>query len=602
MPHEAPTPEMVQQLLSSAKTYYSVMRGNMQKWDAWYQRNYVGFISLPKNVPIHRSSRSSVIVEELAEQIRVDEPVVTAKPKGTSQKAKEQAALQAQWGREVLYRAARDALSDPLGQVKKDLVLRGAAAIKWAVKDVALGDPPEREEGEEAERYAERLRDWKAGRADEGPFIIKAVDPLLLYPSPNTAPLRYMLEVQTRRIMDVQEAYPDWTDPKRPEDGKAAEDPYREVEWAEYWSWLWSKEMEGWYGWYTVDVDGERVIEEANPYRQVPYAFRYSGLGRLDWTGDPAMLAVSPLSLVEGELIEEVRVKTAMSAQWMFHVFPRLLAKGVSAEVVVRAFQVGPGAAIEVPLQGEIKWLEVTQPNAAMMEYLSKVESMIDRKFNPSLSGQRTADYGIHQALNLGQAVKVIGPIKNSLNYMASDLLTGLGGLMELFGLGMNLSGTSDQAEKSRSIAGSDFRHRAFEVSFEAVDPSENERRMLSAFSVKRDEKTISRETFRGVWMKGVMVNNDEEEARVMAERVMDQLIEMGVLAQVVMQRLQARLQSQSLQAMAGQAVPQAEAGIGGALEQMFPREAGVEATAGQPGLMTPGVETRQAGQEQGGI
>jgi hypothetical protein len=122
---------------------------------------------------------------------------------------------------------------------------------------------------------------------------------------------------------------------------------------------------------------------------------------------------------------------------------------------------------------------------------------------------------------------------------LAAEVLHGLASLMNRFDISMNVLGDLGAAEKSRKVTGKDFKRYEFEVSFAGTDPEEDDRRMLSALSVKRDEKTMSRETFRHLYLPFTNIPNDEEESRVMAERIMDQMVDTGMFVEIVMQRLQ---------------------------------------------------------------
>ena len=291
-----------------------------------------------------------------------------------------------------------------------------------------------------------------------------------------------MIEVQDRRVMDIWESYPGWSDPKAKKLSKTQrENPLRPTNWVEYWSWVADPETGQFEGWYIVEVDKERIIEMPNMLMRVPYTYRYSGMGRANDDGDPSELAVNILGLMDGELEEEIRIKTAMSAQWQFHVFPVLEVKGLTAKEAQGMLQTGPGAILELPTGvGEAKWLEREAPNAQMLEFLAAIEKNMSQKVSPSLAGGQTADFGIHEALNIGQALKVTQGPRNSLNYMGGQLLDGLAGLMEDFGISMNVHGALDKVEKDRMVTGANFKHRKFSVEFEATDPSENDRRMLA--------------------------------------------------------------------------------------------------------------------------
>jgi len=571
-------PDDLKTLLSAAERHYGAAHRQMRLWDDLYNRKFKGTISVPQNIPIFQSSTPTHAVDELRDQIRVDEPSVTAAAHGVTKESRKVQDLQAMAGRGWLYEAAREGLVNPYGQARHDLLLRGAGCTKEGMKRDHL-----------------RAAIKGEGMPRGFPFTVRAVDPLLLYPSAGTGPLRYMLEVQNRRVMDMWESYPNWSDPiGRELDKENRDNPLREVKWLEFWSWV-PNLMDEWSGWYIVEVDGERVLEVPNPYGFVPYSYRYSGLGRANEDANPDKLAIGALWSLEGELREEVRLKTAMYAQWQFHVFPRLIAKGVPAKEVAAMLKVGPGGVLEWPKDGDAnnpRWLEVPPPNQQMMESLARIESAISRKVSPALSGERTADYGIHQALQIGQAIKVIGPVRTSLNYLAAQSLEHMAKLVGRFDMTMTVRGKIGEAEVERKVTGATFNEISYEVTFEAVDPAENDRRMLAGLSVHK-AGILSDETFWRKYAKDTVEDPDEEAGRIMAEQLQKQLIATGAMLPVVLEQYQLDQTEQQVQDASGQARK------GGA--EATSRRATMEGVAGQ-GATGGSEEATQEGQTQGGI
>jgi hypothetical protein len=462
------------------------------------------------------------------------------------------------WGQQILSQLAQSGMTDPLGQAPHDLILRGAACIKIIVCEDSLEDKPAKVS----------KRAWESEMGNKPHFILKAVDPLNCYPSPGSN-LTYMVEKQTRRVIDVRESYPHWKDPKAKKFGRNLTDnPLREVDWVEYWT----------RDEYIVEVDGDRIIEKPNPYGIIPYVYRYSGLGRYNADGNPKHLAVGILHSIQGELEAEIEVKTAMRAAWQYHVFPRLLTTDDPSQVA-QQFQKGPGAVIKHAPERPPQWLDSPPPNQHMMEFLNSIDESIRRTI-PAALMERQADAGIHQALLIGQALKIISPVKKSLNSMGTELLNKLSHLMAWFELPMSVQGPRDGASE-RMVKGKDFTHHQFEVTFEATDPSEDDRRMLSALAVKREPGLISRATYRERFLKGVIPNGEEEEEKIMAETVVDQLVQSGMLVQTVMQQLQAQQQEEQAAASADGILGQIQNRATGAADVVGARERGMEGLMG---------------------
>jgi len=390
-----------------------------------------------------------------------------------------------------------------------------------------------------------------------------------------------MIERQTRRVLDIRESYPHWTDPKAKKLGKSlADNPLREVSWVEYWT----------RDEYIVEVDGDRIIDKPNPYGIIPYIYRYSGLGRYNADGNPKHLAVGILHSIQGELEAEIEIKTAMRAAWQYHVFPRLLTTDDPSQVA-QQFQKGPGAVIKHAPERPPQWLESPPPNQHMMEFLGSIDESIRRTI-PAALMERQADAGIHQAMLIGQALKIISPVKKALNSMGTEIVNKLSHLMSWFELSMSVQGPRDGASE-RMIRARDFTHHQFEVTFEATDPSEDDRRMFSALAVKREPGLISRATYREKFLKGVIPNGEEEEEKIMAEQVIDQLVGSGMMVQEVMAQMQALQQQEQTQAstdtMAGQMQDRARA----AAETVGGREQNIEQMmgGGEGGRVPVGLE-----------
>ena len=521
-------------ILSANEHYYSESQQQMRDSDNLYNQEFYLDIDLPENINVHKSSKATQIVDNLRDQIRVDEPVVVYREKGPKQKDQDHKAIMEMWGQNMLSQLSQAGMIDPLGQAPHDLILRGAACVKLIVREDSLEDKPAKVS----------KRAWESEMSHKPHFMLKPVDPLNCYPSPGNE-LTYMVEKQTRRVIDIRESYPHWKDPKAKKLNRSlADNPLREVDWVEYWT----REE------YIVEVDGDRIIDKPNPYGIIPYVYRYSGLGRYNADGNPKHLAVGILHSIQGELEAEIEVKTAMRAAWQYHVFPRLLTTDDPSQVA-QQFQKGPGAVIKHSPERPPQWLDSPPPNQHMMEFLNSIDESIRRTI-PAALMERQADAGIHQALLIGQALKIISPVKKALNSMGTEVLNKLSHLMMWFELPMSVQGPR-KGDAARMVRGKDFTHHQFEVTFEATDPSEDDRRMLSALAVKREPGLISRATYRERFLKGVIPNGEEEEEKIMAEQVIDQLVGSGMLVEQVMMQLQAQQQQEAAagtnQGLAGQ-------------------------------------------------
>jgi len=541
-------------LKSRLEAYYRETFTQMGEDDAYYEQKPPLGMALPDGVPAHISSTATSIVDNMADQIRTDVPAIDLKPRTESDR--DDVANLIKWAYDRFQHIRTWAEVDSFEQAKRDLLLRGAACIKVIVNPEYLD-----------------------GNHDIEPFIVKPLDPLVVMPAPGaTKPMRYMVESQRRTVVDMEQ-YDEWSDPKgtklalgrRKADKLAASNPAREVEWLEYWS----------DGQYYIEADTEAVTDAANPYPRVPYVYEFSGLGREHADGNPVHKARGLLTDIHGELDAEIRIKTAWDAQWQYHVFPVLLV-AANAQLAQKQLNVSAGRVVEYGPLGNQKpeWLQREPPDAAMITFLDRIEANLRRVSAPVLQGSGGgSEFGILEAMRIGQALKVISPVVRSLNRMASQVLSLMAEMAVELGLEFNIRGSK---QRVITLKGEVFKDRNFLVNFESVDAAENDRRLLIGESL-HDKGLISRRTFHEKYAKHIVEDSDEEASWLLSEGVEQQALESGVLLQAALQGIQQPVQ-QAVQAGAsavGASAGPAGPGIpGGAAAQQ-----GTEALAASPGL-----------------
>ena len=204
---------------------------------------------------------------------------------------------------------------------------------------------------------------------------------------------------------------------------------------------------------------------------------------------------------------------------------------------------VSAGSVIKYNPGEKPEWMEQQPPNEAMLRFLEVITANIQRKVSPSL------------------------------DIMGGELLNGMAKQMKALSIKMNVSGGTEKQD--RMVAGRDFKAFTFRVQFEAIDPVENDRRMLAGLALRRERADglplISRRTFMERYMGGVIDNIDDEEAQLIAEAAVAQLVASGALLQSVMQEVQSNAQAGQVAAAGDQAAAQIAGG----------RERGIEGVAG---------------------
>lgn len=512
-------PESLQTLLKQLQdNYYGNMLRKMEHMDSLYEQEYETLFSHEYNTPISRTSTSSTIVDGFRNQLRTDEPTVEFRAYGPSRKAQDHAGLMQMWGYGQLRMERERSDVDPNLQCGFDLLLRGAACKKVLVDVDLIPERPAVKRGSKA--YLE----WADQLAASWPFVIRAVDPMSVFPAPGWAkPLRYVVEVQKRWAVDMWDAYPDWAEQALR--GADASNPAKEITWVEYWS----------PDWYIVEAEGVEVFSRPNPYGFVPYIYEFSGLGRRHSDGDPAHLAVSILERKLGDIEEEVRMRTAFSAGTMMHIFPTILTTE-DARTVAQRFAVGPARVIKHPPGQPPVYMQPPPPNENVLRFLAMLQGSISELRTASLTGGREpgVDTASQHAQMTGQSLTNLRPIREVLNRIGTESVNMMARMMRLFDLSMTVEGHGEKAERERMVHGSDFVHYNFAVTFEAIDPASNDRALLVGEAMRRTGD-LSQRTFWKKFAKHIVEDADEEEANLMVEVILRQMAESGMLTQLVL-------------------------------------------------------------------
>ena len=579
----AASSKRITEIQADLERFYARAHRSMERADKMHNQDFSGLIDVPYEIRVFLSSTAANIIDGYRNQIRTTEPTVNFSPSANTRAAERQGVLMKKWGYGMMERERLRSSIDPNLQCGFDLLLRGAACKKIVVDvDGMVGPAPK--------KNSKGYKDWEAKALNCWPFISRAIDPLSVFPSPgDVKPLPFMIEKQRRPAAMLWAQYPEWKDPKR--ETKEGQNPARLVTWIEYWS----KDE------YIVEADGELVFEKENPYGFVPYIFEWSGLGRAHSDADPSHLAVGILTHILGELEEEVRLKTAISVQTQMHVFPPILTTEDPRKVAAQ-FGLGPGKVIRHPPGNPPQYMNYPAPNENLYRFLDAIQQNISRLAGAALSGGRDpgVEYGVLQAQMVGQALTPIAPIRATLNGIATQTLNMMGTMVRKMDLNMTIKGTMEAIEEPFSVQGSDFDHMSFDVSFEAVDPAENDRAIMVGEALRR-AGDISQRTFWEKYLKHVIADPEQEYINLWEEAILQHLLQSGALSNVVMdEAMQAQLQQQGEQATQGaqetmqQGAPASDTiSIAGRLAASE-----MEQISGTPGSLTPPREMMARGMD----
>jgi len=469
---------------------------------------------LPNDIPIYQSALATEIVDQVSDSLRTDAPVIRYKPRSRGRDADKERhrARMTAWGIERLKFDQAYADIDPYNQAGLDLALRGEAILK-VLHNADFPLKPTRDEFPTRSVYDDALADWRTETSTMSPLLpTQALDPLGVYTPPDAGcPLPYIVEHQVRRQIDMWEQYPDWKEgvknkvyrfgiDERAMNVDELNDPVREVEWLECWT----------ESHYIIWVGGVEVIRKPNPYGFVPYAHVYSGLGRSDVRGNTAEKAASILSKVRGEIEAEIIGKTIKFELAKLYVFPRIMVPRGTADDIADSLR-ARGIIEYEPEMGpdSIKWLDSPPINTSVAEFMDSVERAIAKRVNPIMRGmaEQESDFGVLEALRLGQATKGIQQIATNLNRLSTNSL--------------NIAASIVQAMNFdyEDMRQGDFVEPHFEIEFKAIDPVEETRRHMAGLALYRADRAITKRTLRKEFLDGVITDIEDEEEQEMAER-----------------------------------------------------------------------------------
>lgn len=553
---EKPTPQQLEALWMQQRAFYANAHGKMGTTQGLYEGNFDWLADMvPSGVDIHRPSTASSIIDHFRDNVRVQRILPERDEWGTSQEARSKRALLLRLDSYIINRIRKEAPVDPFSQVIFDMSLRGAACWKVTFESHKWPVSPE-------ELPKDMREHWREERGMVWPFKVTPVDPLAVMPAPGGDwPIPWIIEHQKRTAWEVKFRYgDDWKD----DQGKLL-DPASTVDWVEFWSAPWFIGKTWYPGWYIINVDGKEIIGVENPYGVVPYAFEYSGMGRLDRSGDPAHLAVNLIEKAQNELKSEAALKTAMDAVWQFTAFPRLMTTE-DARVVKAKWDLSAGGILQVKglKEGERpEWMTQPQIDSAMWNFLPVVSRSIERStFSSVLEGQRQpgVDFGYLQALLVGQA----SLRKDNIIGMASRLfargVSVVERMMRHMDIGPIVLGPGSQGEKNRTITPEEIGNRFdLNVRIEASDPAEQDRRMLSWLSPLRAGVIGKRDYLE----HGMMMDNpDEVLARYYAEQVVEQIILSGAVAQEILEGIKSEEGTASIEQATGGLMDEAQTAV----------------------------------------
>ena len=504
------TYEFVTTLRDGIKAQNRKMYEDMHSAERAYDGDIDLGIVLPAGAPSHIPSRAMAKCDGAAAHIISDFPRVDIRTPGVGSRAVKRQELLREACTYALEQLTATSEENVWSEAKFDLVLLGSACIKVVFDEDSWPDPPERGASDAD------LEEWRKERRSAWPFDTFTVHPGSVQVSPDRSwPHKFVIETQKRTAVDMWTRYPHWRDPQAKD-----KNPAREIQWVEYWDDI------NYIAW----GDGVEVFRKSNTHKCPPYIWVGVTRGRRG-LGAKGILGGAVMSQVRAE----ARLMTLLDLLWQLDVFPRLLANKDEASSLQDSWNTGPGGILPVErVAGDdksVEWLDMPQLNAAMFQFLPMVQQSIeDATYNPALMGDRPTgvDYGVHQAMLIGQARQALHPFVSALNRLGSMWVNMILRYMD------TILDESIQLPSGARLDNSDIDgfYQA-RVVFEAVSQEEDDRRVSLGLQVLNAEA----ESHRTVLSKYFKHENPSSElAQWGAEKVVRQLLETGEVARIAME------------------------------------------------------------------
>jgi len=468
------TVEDIKRIKTDRLGTFSALREEQEEDEKFYELTYEVGISDPYKVV--RTDAARIRVDSLVDHIVTNNPIVSVIPRSQKEKYIKQAdKLERFYQGWVVIIVSQN--PNPVRENTIKMGLRGE--IFWKILHINKEFPkPERKEGESEEDYKERLDLWEIQKLESFPLYLLVPDPMNCYPHPfevNGRPLD-MLETFERTVEEIQQLYPEWTNPQKKELGK-------NVIWDEYWN----DNIRCFF------ADGEPVLKpeiSPNPYGFTPYRHAYAGYGHTGGKYEPEKIARSIIYSARDMIEQESRNLSYADSQIAIWSHPRIVTNLSPTELT--EIDLSPGQVIHLPdgcVYGESnpqpggKYFfihEGASPSPELFNFIGMLKSYIQESSPSSLRGVRMPGVtsGYEQAIETGQGrLKFGGPLDAIQTSFANILGDGLRIIESLIRESVSVHGTREGRD-IETISPQDINgYYRCHVKLEAEEPELNDRR-----------------------------------------------------------------------------------------------------------------------------
>ena len=576
-----PTKKMIMDRLAELRTYYSRRNILFDKDDQYYELLFRDELGLPEEykedgivLPTTRD-----IVDAGTNHISTVYARFIRPMRGTGPVAAEQAEMLRKFDTAMFYRTKVESDISPWRVAAK----HGCEYGMWCLESVydpdKMPDEPEQREDESDKEFEERTDRYTGELYDALPIVIRAVHPRNVYPDPAG---QYMIIEEPKTILQVGV---EWGEAARKRALVSSivskvltkTDAFQVIYFDK--------------NWRAIYVNGEPVLsagdEEgviAHDYGHIPYVVGYSGLGNMDKSSKPEVMAVGLIRYLKGLLRSESFAYSVYNITIKQHSWPITFVSGPGAATVA-AIKMKYGKIYEKPPGVTIEDYVKAAPPEIVMQHMEYTGAILAASAAPRSvrglpeSGVRS---GADRSLVISQARLRYDGIMEQMQLSTAKVMSNCTKVLErVLPTDIHIWAKLPDEEFDVKIDRSRIRHHYTTfVEFTPVSPEEEARRHADMMNLVK-VGVISSSTGRRRYLSHI--DPEAEDIKVEAEKLRNDPSVRSVLAQIVAAELagEAARLTKIKQLQAGNLPNQAALSMPGGAQQLSAM--GQQVPAGTP-------------------
>lgn len=306
--------------------YYAAAFEGFDEDAAFYEGTFGSMVTVPEGFPITIPTTGRAVVDEAVDSIVPADILVSYPPRGMTKKAEEDSQNGGRWLRHAWgHVRSKGSDIDPMRDFARNLFMSGKACYK-VVPDYTLWpllpEPEEkalRELGGTA--LKDRVRLIKQIREENFPLTVRSLAPSCIMEDPTIANRKlWICERYVMSNAEVRSLYSQDVEEFRDQNfwGHSSYNIHE----------LWTATYVDYKGKlhpgkHWVFINYGMVVEEDNPYHNIPYVLKYSGFGREAYEGSPEYKSVGFFTpQVKSMLLAEARRATHFDVMMSQLAFP----------------------------------------------------------------------------------------------------------------------------------------------------------------------------------------------------------------------------------------------------------------------------------------